>query len=134
MIFPASTTENGQCMAFPDVCKTPAAPSPIPLPYPNIAMCADGSGSSKVKINNKDTLRKGDKIRMSSGDEAGALMGVTSNQIKGAAEFKMGFSKVKVEGKEIVRLTSTAGQNGNSANMPAGVQIAPSQTKVKVMG
>ena len=28
----------GTDMGFPDVCITPAAPSPIPVPYPNIAM------------------------------------------------------------------------------------------------
>jgi hypothetical protein len=31
-----------------------------------------------------------------------------------------------------VHLTSMIGMNGNNANMPAGTQIAPSQTRVKV--
>jgi len=27
---------NGMSIALPDVCKTPAAASPLPIPYPNI--------------------------------------------------------------------------------------------------
>ena len=35
----AVTKQAGQCLAMPDVCKTPAPPAPpIPTPYPNIAM------------------------------------------------------------------------------------------------
>jgi hypothetical protein len=43
-------------------------------------------------------------------------------------------SMVKVEGKELCHHTSIVGQNGGSnANVPPGVQVAPSQTKVIVM-
>ena len=70
-MLPASTNGGGQCLGFPDVCKTPSPGGPIPIPYPNIAMCTQGKGSNKVLINNKQTLRQGDNIRMSSGDEAG---------------------------------------------------------------
>jgi len=36
-MFPASTKKgSGPCIAFPDVCKTPAPPAPfVPIPYPN---------------------------------------------------------------------------------------------------
>jgi hypothetical protein len=125
-IFPVTTTGAGQVVGFPDVCKTP--PGPVPVPYPNIAMLSDGSGSKKVKIQNKETLRKGDKIRMSSGDEAGVAMGVVSNKIKGEAELKMGWSKVKAEGKEVGHLTVMAGQNGGpSYNVPAGTVVTVMQ-------
>ncbi len=138
-MFPASTKGGGQCMIFPDVCKTPAPPAPfVPVPYPNIAMCnqADtGSCSSKVKIMGKETIVKGTEITMSSGDEGGtAGGGMISAKFKGPALYKKGSSKVKAEGKAVCHLTSMVGQNGGSnANHPAGLQVAPSQTKVIVM-
>jgi len=139
-MFPATTNGGGQAMGFPDVCKTPAppAPSPIPLPYPNIAMMNQAKGgtcSSKVKILNKKVCTVKTEISMSSGDEPGVAGGVISSKFKGPAKFKMGYGKVKIEGSDIVRLTSTLGMNGvSNANVPAGTQIAPSQTKVIVMG
>lgn len=107
------------------------------MPYPNIAMLTQASGgtcSSKVKIMGKKTVVKGSEITMSSGDEAGTVGGVVSNRFKGPALFKKGSSKVKVEGKELCHLTSMDGHNGASnANVPPGVQVAPSQTKVIIM-
>ena len=134
-MFPVATSGGGQCVAFPDACKTPTPAGPVPIPYPNIAMCSDGTGSKKVKIKGKETLRKGDEIRMSSGDEAGSAMGVASNKIKGKAEFKGGYSRVKAEGKAVAHLTVTVGQNGGSIkNNPAlGMNGAPGQVKVKTM-
>ena len=137
-MFPASTNGDGQCAGFPDVCKTPAPPAPfVPVPYPNMAMntqCDGGSCSSKVKITGAKAVIKGTKITMSSGDEGGtAGGGMVSSKFKGDAEFKMGSSKVKVEGKELCHLTSMVGQNGGSnANVPAGKQVAPSQSKVMI--
>jgi len=128
-IFPVTTNGTGQIAGFPDVCKTPSPAGPVPIPYPNIAMLSDGSGSKKVKIQNKETLRKGDSIRMSTGDEAGcAGGGVVSNKIKGAAELKMGWPKVKVEGKEVGHMTVPAGMNGGPPhNVPAGVTVTVMQ-------
>jgi hypothetical protein len=136
-MFPATTKAAGQCVAFPDVCKTPTPAGPVPIPYPNIAMLPQGKGgtfSSKVKIDNQKTATVKSEIMMSTGDEPGTVGGVVSNRFKGPAKFKMGSSKVKVEGAKIVHLTSMIGQNGvSSANHPAGVQVAPSQAKVIVM-
>jgi len=121
-------------MANPDVCKVPAPPAPfVPTPLPNIAQCTQSEGSDKVKIDGKKTIVKGSKISMSSGDEAGSLGGMISSKIKGECEFKMGSSKVKAEGKEVCYVGGMTAQNGATANMPAGAQIAPSQTKVTVM-
>lgn len=136
-MFPASTKGGGQSMTPgpTDVCKTPAAPSPIPLPYPNIAMLTQAKGgtcSSKVKIENKATVLQNTEISMSSGDEAGTVGGVMSNKFKGPCKFKQGSGKVKAEGKKVAYVTCMVGHNGNNANMPAGVQVAPSQTKVMV--
>src|SRR5215467_2761422 len=99
---PVLTNSGGQCFAFPDTCKTPSPGGPVPMPYPNIAMYSDASGSSKVTVLNKETLRKGDTFRMSSGDEGGTAGGsVISNKIKGRANIKQGYSGVKVQGKDI---------------------------------
>lgn len=138
-MFPASTKGGGQCMGFPDVCKTPAPPAPFaPIPYPNIAMCNQADGgtcSSKVKILNKEVCTTKTEISMSSGDEAGSAGGgMVSSKMKGPAIYKKGSSKVKVEGAPMVHLTSMVALNGGSnANTPPGNQIAPSQTKVTVM-
>lgn len=135
-MFPASTNGGGQCMGFPDVCKTPSPAGPVPIPYPNIAMCMQASGgscSSKVKILNKKTITTKTTISMSSGDEPGVAGGVISSKFKGPAKYKKGSSKVKAEGSPIAHLTSMVGLNGgNNANFPAGVQVAPSQVKVLV--
>jgi len=134
---PASTNGGGQCSAFPDVCKTPAPTgAPIPVPYPNIAMLNQASGgtlSSKVKIAGNKAATQDTEITMSSGDEAGSVGGVVSNKIKGSAKFTQGSSVVKIEGKGAAYVGAMVAQNdGSNANMPAGHQVAPSQTTVIV--
>lgn len=133
-IFPASTNGGGTCMAFPDVCKTPAPPAPpIPIPYPNTAMLNQATSTSKkVKIVGKEAVTTKAKIPKSMGDEAGTVGGVVSGQIMGPVKFTQGSSKVKVEGAPLVYLTAMTAQNGNNANAPAGLQVAPSQMKVIV--
>lgn len=138
-MMPASTNGGGQCMTPgpTDVCKTPAPPAPfVPVPYPNIAMPAQAKGdtcSKKVKILSKKTLVHTTEIPMSSGDEAGSIGGVVSSRFKGPCKFKNGAGRVLVEGKKMVYQTCLIAQNGSNANMPAGLQTAPSQTKVTVM-
>jgi hypothetical protein len=136
-MFPATTNGGGNC-AVPgplDACKTPTPTGPVPMPYPNFGMCAQMKGSScssKVKFMNKKACTVKSEMSMSTGDEAGTVGGVMSNKFKGAVKYKKGSSKAKAQGKKIVHLTSMTGHNGNNANVPAGVQVAPSQTKVKV--
>lgn len=138
-MLPASNNGGGQCFIFPDVCKTPAPPAPFaPIPYPNIALPTQadgGSCSSKLLIGGKKTIVKGTEITVSSGDEGGtAGGGMISSKFKGPALYKKGSSKVFAEGKAICHVTSMTGQNGGSnANVPPGVQVAPSQTDVTVM-
>ena len=133
-MLPASTNGGGTC-ATPgpiDVCKTPSPAGPVPVPYPNIAQNSQVQGSSaskKVKILNKKCVLVGTKITMSSGDEPGVAGGVVSSKFKGKCTFKMGSSKVKVEGKKLCHLTSMTGMNGTPDNT-VGMQVAPSQTKV----
>src|SRR5690349_3171118 len=130
-MFPASSKGGGMCMGFPDVCKTPAppSPSPIPIPYPNMAQCSTATKESqKVKIANMGALTKESEMPSSNGDEPGVAGGVSSSVNMGKCCYKMGSSKVKIEGKDAVHLTSMTSMNKD--NFPAGMQIAPSQVQV----
>lgn len=132
-MFPVSTTQNGQCFGFPDVCKTPAAPSPITLPYPNVGMCLQAiKASNKVKVCQRQVITKKSEIPRSSGDEPGTLGGVVSNRFMDKVIYRKGSSKVKIEGQECIYLLAPTGHNAKNANMPAGMQIVPSQVKVLV--
>lgn len=112
---------NGMSISFPDVCKTPTPAGPVPIPYPNIAKSSDVmSGSSTVKMDGGMIMNKGSNMMMSTGDEAGAAMGVVSNRIKGKAEFVNYSFDVKVDGKNVCRLTDPA-----QSNMGSGNSIAP---------
>src|SRR3954452_15021517 len=83
----------------PDVCKTPAAPSPIPVPYPNIAMSSDlANGTTTVTTDGEMAAIKGSEYSRSSGDEAGTLGGVASQvNMKEAKWITFSFD-VKMEG------------------------------------
>src|SRR5437016_1855847 len=133
MPMPASTKGGGQCFAMPDVCKTPTPAGPVPIPYPNIVMVAQATKTStKVKFVSKEVVIENSEIPQSSGDEAGSAGGVISGKNMDKVIFKKGSAKVLIEGKGCAYLTGMTGHNGSNANMPAGNQIAPSQTKVLV--
>ena len=121
-------------MGMPDVCLTPAPPAPpIPVPYPNMGMVAQAMKTSlKVKLSGMVAVVEMSEIPMSQGDEAGTNGGVVSGQNMAKIVFNKGSMKVLVEGKGCAYLTAMTGHNGASANMPAGVQIAPSQVKVLI--
>jgi hypothetical protein len=134
-MFPATTNGGGQCFAMPDVCKVQAGPAQIPTPFPNLGMPTDAKAntcSTKVKIENKAVCTVMTVIARSSGDEAGTLGGVVSGKNMDQVAYKTGIPKVKIEGNDIVALTSMTAHNGASANMPSGAQVAPSQAKVIV--
>ena len=97
-------SSNGVTIAFPDVCKTPSPGGPIPIPYPNIAKSSDtAQGTSTVKCDGNPVCVKDSNFMMSTGDEAGSLLGVASNKIKGKAEFVNVSFDVKFEGKGVAR-------------------------------
>jgi len=98
----------GVTIAFPDVCKTPVPVPPppgfVPIPYPNIANSSDTmKGAKKVKAKGCPVCVLDSNFKMSSGDEAGSLMGMVSSKIKGKAEFLMFSFDTKAEGKGITR-------------------------------
>jgi hypothetical protein len=96
---------SGVTIAFPDVCKTPAPPAPfVPIPYPNIAKSGDAAqGAKSVTCDGNPVCVKDSNFMLSSGDEAGTLLGVASNKIKGKAEFVNFSFDVIVEGKGVPR-------------------------------
>ena len=137
-MFPASTKAGGTCLAFPDVCKVPAPPAPpIPTPFPNTGMLNQANGGTctkKVKILNQPVITKASEITRTMGDEAGTLKGVSSGTNMDKAIFKQGVTKVKIEGNDAINQLKPTAQNGSSANAPAGSILAPSQSKVIIVG
>lgn len=138
-MFPASTTGGGNGLAAPDTCKTPAPPpaGQAPIPYPNTAMLNTALAptcSLKVKIMGSSAVTKNTTIPTTSGDEAGVIGGVVSGMNLGQAAFKTGVVKVKIEGNEAINQMKPIACNGSNANAPAGVVVAPSQTKVIING
>jgi hypothetical protein len=129
----ASCTMGGQCIGAPDTCLTPAppSPSPIPIPYVNMAMVMMASNTAtKVKYSNMPAVVEMSELPMSSGDEPGVNGGIMSGTFMGKCTFKLGSVTVKAEGKGVCYQTSMVGQNGASPNVPAGMQVVPSQFTV----
>src|SRR5215475_8179242 len=96
---------GGVTQAFPDVCKTPAPPAPpVPIPYPNIAKSSDtANGAGTVLSDGNPTCVKDSNFQVSTGDEAGSLLGIASNKVKGKAEFVNFSFDVFFEGKNVAR-------------------------------
>lgn len=134
-MFPLSTKQGGDCMAFPDVCKTETPIGTVPIPYPNTAQLMQANpGTCPIKVTamNQPPITKQTVIPTTAGDEAGASGGIMSGGIKGQAQPKTASLKVKIEGNPAVFQTCLWGQNGTNANAPAGLQATPSQTKVLI--
>ena len=132
---PASTKGGGMAATTGplDACKTPSPGGPVPLPYPNMAQVSNAGGTAtKTKFDGSAVVTVKSEISSSNGDEAGTIGGVVSNRNMAQVAFKQGSSKVIVEGEKCVHIGSMTGHNGSSANVPAGAQVAPSQTKVLV--
>jgi hypothetical protein len=118
---------SGLVTGFPDVCKTPSPAGPIPIPYPNIAQSSDTSqGSQTVTVDGNPIMLKGSVFSTSTGDEAGSAGGVASNTTKGKAEFQLYSFDVKVEGKNVCRLTDIMLLNKlSSPNTPPFPEVQP---------
>jgi hypothetical protein len=107
-------SSGGVRMSYPDVCKTPMAPSPVPIPYPNVSRSGDAADTADTVLADGNPIMVKDSVfRMSTGDEAGSLLGVTSNKIKGTAKPTMFSMDVKAEGKNVFRQFDLMLGNGN---------------------
>ena len=103
---------TGQSIVFPDVCKTPAAPSPIPIPYPNMGRSSDTSGGpTTVTTDGQMPMVKGAQYSRSSMDEAGTVGGVLSSVNMDVCEYLMYSFDVKFEGNNVCRLGDPLWQN-----------------------
>lgn len=116
-----------------DVCKVPAPPAPpVPTPFPNIAQCAQASGTTKkVKVSKKAVVIETSKIPRSNGDEPGTLGGMISNVNMNQCKWAVCSSKCKFEKKKVAYHTAPTKQNGSNANTP-GMNSVPSQTKLLI--
>ncbi len=132
---PISTTADGLCIAFPDVCNVPGPTGPIPTPFPNMAQCKDANGATttqKVKIGGCAVLTVNTQIVMSSGDEPGVAGGLISGTFIGPMRYSAGDSSVLFEGGDAVTVLAQTAHNGTNANAPLGTQVTPSQTTVVI--
>jgi hypothetical protein len=108
----AHQASMGMSTVFPDVCKTPAAPSPIPIPYPNLGKFSDTSqGPTTVTTDGEMPMVKGAMYSQSYMDEPGTLGGVISQVNKGVCEFLMYSFDVKFEGNNVCRMGDPLWQN-----------------------
>ncbi len=95
---------------------TPTSGGPVPIPYPNQGDLGQAtSTSTKVKIKGNPVILQDSQIPSTTGDEAGSVGGVMSGMIQGKVTFATYSTKVKVEGKSVVRMGDTTQQNNNNA-------------------
>ncbi|NBU42197.1 MAG: DUF4150 domain-containing protein [Planctomycetia bacterium] len=135
-MLPLSTNEEGACLAFPDVCDTPAGDEVVPVPYANSAVLEQAdmtTVSATVFIVGKNAVTENTEIVMSGGDEAGVAGGVVSGTTAGPCRFRLGSSVVSIEGYAAAFCGTRIAQNGDTTNAPHGIQVAPSQGKVFVV-
>ncbi len=93
-------------IAFPDVCKTPAAPGPVPIPYPNIGMALQKDKipkEKKVKAALDAAGYKNVEVK-SVGDEPGTFKSLVSAKAFAGNPFTIFSFDVKMEGKNTSRL------------------------------
>lgn len=126
----------GMDMAFPDVCKTPVLGVPVPIPYPDIAFSATSEPMAEnVLVECTPALNQISEGLVSVGDDAGAELGLVSEDISGETVYVVGCITVLVDAIPAQRLTSVTGQNamGVLPNAP-GVCMCPSQATVLALG
>lgn len=129
----AKTSAGGLCVAFPDVCLTPAppSPSPVPIPYPNIGVEPSNTDFvSNVLMTCTPAHNFSTEPPMTNGDNAGVGTGVASGTVMGPARTVTGAFTVLVGGMPLSRLTSATIQNSTNA---MGAKVVPSATNVLVM-
>ncbi len=119
----------------PDVCKTPMPGGPVPIPYPNIAFSKHlRKGTKTVKVDGGNPAAiKGSEFATSTGDEPGTAGGVKSGTFKKEATWLSFSPDVKMEGKNVCRLTDKMLMNhGNTVNL-AGLIQAPLEAWPELM-
>lgn len=110
---------RGVSIAFPDVCKTPAALG-APLPYPNLALSRDAAKTARrTTADGQPVCLTSSEFARSSGDEPGSAGGVVSQTFRGKAAFVAASQDVIVEGKGVARAFDLVTHNaGNTPPFP----------------
>jgi hypothetical protein len=91
----------------PNVCLTPAAPSPVPVPYPILADTSELSvGCETVLHKGKKTMNTHSKVAAVRGNEAGTGGDIISGVNRGTAWALIGPPTVLFEGAPAVTATS----------------------------
>lgn len=108
---------------IPDVCKTPSPGGPVPVPYPVIiSRSADlANGTKKVKAEGGKMIAiKGSEFTRCNGDEAGTAGGVKSSTNMKEAKWILYSFNVKLEGKNVCRLSDKMTMNHANTMCLAG--------------
>jgi len=87
----------------PNVCITPAAPSPLPLPYPLMGSSSQlDPGTEKTKEADKMIMNTAGKVKQVHGNEAGTQKDIITMQTGGHAWALPLAVTVQFEGKPVV--------------------------------
>jgi len=120
-------------IAFPDVCKMLIALAPVPVPLLNIML-----SSSRLPMVPNVIVGGGPALNLlgcgviSSGDEAGVLLGLVSQMIIGPGRVVLGSFKLFIGGAPATHFGSITAQNGLLPNA-VGIEATPSQFVFVVM-
>ncbi len=83
----------------PNVCITPAAPSPLPIPYPILGSTSSlDPGCEDTKIEGKKSMSTKSKVAAVHGNEAGTQKDIITFQTGGKAFVLLGAPTVLFEG------------------------------------
>ncbi len=124
-MLPASNKGVGMNMGFPDVCLTPAVPTPIPIPYPNMGMHAMAAPfCPTILLSMVPALNMGSIIPMTLGDQPG----VANPLFMQMGTFTTGNPKVILQG--LPAITVSCPTTGNNMNNPVGMVAVPAVTNV----
>jgi len=102
--------------SIPDICKTPSPGGPVPIPYFIISKSSSlTGGTKKVKADGGNSIdHKSSKHARCNGDEPGTAGGIISGVNMKASTWITYSMNVKVEGKNIARLSDKMFMNNKN--------------------
>jgi Toxin PAAR-like domain len=120
-------------IAFPDVCKAIVGPAVVPLPLVNIMLSSARMPMVvNVMFGGGMTLNLFGVGAVSTGDEAGPLLGAVSQTIVGPGRVVLGSVKLFLGCAPATRMGGITAQNGFIPNA-CGVTSTPGQIRVFVV-
>ncbi len=117
---------------LPDVCKTPSPGGPVPIPYPIIISMSSQlvNGTTTVKVDGGNMAAiKGSELSMCNGDEAGTAGGVKSSTFMKEAAWLLYSFDVKMDGKNVCRLSDKLQMNHGNTACLSGFKQKPVKPK-----